>query len=266
MRIEEFQGGYTPGPIPPGFHAPPPHLPRVEVVEALSGDWSQAGKYGRVYTGPWPQTVDDVVSVFTIDRIPGPPKERLLHLFKTDNTLSGGGRQAFYARVTYGSGGAQNVFFCDWGGHVPLVADSIRVDAVPFSPLVGQPYNPPPLSNASAVITFGALLGVEGSGPSIPPTFTTPNKLTTVPSESINVPVPDFARRVIPNVVPKTAPPVVPGEFTLVFLQAGNQVKALDVSPDIIANGCALTGLTTSVQLFSLQTLQLIGLTFELGL
>lgn len=208
-RVFELDGGYSPEPIPPGYQraplsAPVPAqgVPTVHVVEPEEGSWSRAGKYGRSQTGPFPRSLAaDPVVIFSIDRQLGPPRPRTLHLFRSDALIvpNVGLNAEIYAAITYGVGGIQNQFFCDWlrGGQISLVCDSLRVEAVPYAPNAATAYTPPAQDQ---VQVLGAMLSHEGSAPPRPPTFTTQRVVVPALASAVFA-VPDFCRRVYPCVV-----------------------------------------------------------------
>jgi hypothetical protein len=245
IRVEELSGGYFPPPIPPGFRAPPAPLAGMPVVEPQEGDWTAAGSMGRSVLGPLPSKEGGVITIFNRDRLYGPPKERLLHLYRSNRIHITGQNSDVYAHVTYGVGGAQNEFFCDWGGHVPLVCDSIRVDAVSYRPFNDAAF--PYVASQNLVTNFGALLGNVGSSPSLPPTLTTDvQQLNNAPS-TINYELPDFARKVVLNL---TEFPIVPAagiDFRLIFNQQGFQGKIIAASAELYENGILIPGWCDSI-------------------
>lgn len=199
-RVVQLSGAVKLPPIPPGWAGQqmPAGLPLVEVLESDRGPWQQAGKYGRALTTAYPATVDaDPLAIFSIDRQLGPPRARTLHLFRSDAQLAPdvAKNADFYAQVTYGVGGIQNVFRCDWsrGGQIALVCDSLRVEAVAYTPNGSLEYLPP-----DGLQVLGAMLGREGSAPPRPPTFTTTRVFIPNGFDG-DFPVPDFARWVYPS-------------------------------------------------------------------
>jgi hypothetical protein len=197
VYVDELEGGYRSPPLPPGFHPNPQGAQLIETLESFDGPWQRAGRYGRLVTAPYPATVDATpLSIFSIDKQNGPPRARTLHLFRSDARII---PDAFinadvYASITYGVGGVQNNFLCDWGrgGQIPLVCDTFRIDAVPYAPLFNTPYAPPPVDQLQ---TLGAMLGHQGVSVPRSPTFTTP-RVIIPPSFDATFLVPDFAREV----------------------------------------------------------------------
>lgn len=199
IRVEELEGGYRPPPMPPGFEAtePPQGLQLIETLESFKGPWQQAGRYGRSVTAPYPASVKDTPqAIFTIDKQNGPPRARTIQLFRSDALIipSVFINADTYASITYGVGGIQNNFLMDWcrGGQLTLVCDTLRIEAIPYAPLAGTPYAPPP---SDQVQTLGAMLGHQGVSQAQGPTFTTP-RVIIPPGNSATFIVPDFAREV----------------------------------------------------------------------
>lgn len=197
-HVAELRGAYRPAPVPPAWPVEPrPAMQRVEVVEPESGPWQRDGAFGRYFRGAIPTTEGDTLAVFNNDAIMGPPRARVVHLYRSDRGISAhGGNYGFRASVTYGVGGAQNNLLLDWtqGGQFSIVASTIRVEAVTYRPL-----DPVAYSVSAGAVVLGALLGVDGqSTPRDPPTFTT-QTFDVLAGGNVTFAVPDLARRVIPQ-------------------------------------------------------------------
>ncbi len=198
-QVIELRGGFAPAPVPPGWeiNQVPAGLPLVQTIEPEKGPWSRAGAFGRLEKFDVPAAAGDITAIFSNDHIEGPPRARVVNLFRSDIELSHGANSGFYARVTYGIGGVQNQFFCDWlaGGQFALVATTLRVEAVSYAPNAEAPY-----SHETGQVVLGAMLGIFGSpgGGAGPLTFTAP-AVTLSHLETAIIAVPDFARRVIPQ-------------------------------------------------------------------
>jgi hypothetical protein len=198
-QVVELRGGFAPAPVPPGWelNQVPAGLPLVETIEPEKGPWSRAGAFGRLEKFTVPDAAGVVTAVFSNDHIEGPPRARVINLFRSDIELTHGANSNFYARITYGIGGVQNQFFCDWlaGGQLSLVATTLRVEAVTYAPNAEVAY-----SRESGQVVLGAMLGVFGSLQSgqAPITFTT-QEVDLAASEVGTFLIPDFARRVIPQ-------------------------------------------------------------------
>lgn len=273
ILIEELQGG-IPLPLePPGYR--PPTAPAVgtpgapmptAIVEPTGGDWTSAGSMGRSVVAPFPSTEGGVLTVFNRDRLYGPPRQRLLHLFRDNLGQTGLGQNSdVYAHVTYGVGGAQNEFFCDWRGHVPLICDSVRVDAVTYRPLETSPY----VSSQNLNHTLGALLGNAGASPAQAPTLTTGFQSlgNVAPNNTRRFAVPDFARRVVLNLNVFGLVPVAT-DFKLILDTANFQGVSMDFNLQMITEGIVLPGWCQGVLVVntSANGATAVGLTWVLGL
>lgn len=260
-RVAELSGAYKPPPVPPGYAATqaPAGVPLVHAVEPTEGDWSQGGKYGRLINEQVPARIADELGVFSNDNI-GKPRKRVVSLVRTDRQIITDGNWDFYARITHGVGGSQNSFFCDWSGDVPVVADSIRVEAVFYAVDADLPYSPP---DPNRIISIGAFLGEVGGSPHFPPTFTTP--FATVPDNEIFVAnLPDFARNVVVNV---DRSPIVAEDYVLQFVGSAGVIKQVDVTQDVMLSGCVIPGNTNAVIVTNQSGLStVVSLTFQLGL
>lgn len=250
IRVEELEGGYKPLPIPPGFdlNANPQGLPLTETLETFRGPWQQAGRYGRAVTGPFPRSVDDTpLAIFTIDKQNGPPRARTLQLFRSDAQII---PNVFlncdtYASITYGVGGIQNNFLCDWarGGQITLVCDTLRVEAIPYAPLTGTPYAPP---DESQVQTLGAMLGHEGVSQARGPTFTT-GRTIIPPTFSATYKVPDFAREVAVFAT-NSADFDAAHDVTIEFLNfSDGAIAAVTMTPELAMVPMPIPGSTTQI-------------------
>lgn len=264
--VIELRGGYKPAPVPPNWAAqqPPAGLATVYTLEPDQGPWSGNGKWGRQQSFEYPATLEaDPIAVFSIERQPGPPRPRTLNFFRNDSQVVIGVQNAdVYARIVYGVGGVQNVFFCDWsrGGQITLVCDSLRVDAVPYAPLDGTPYIPP-----FGAQLLGCMLSLEGSSSPRPPTFTTAQSGLVPTANSVVFAVPDFARWCFPCSI---IVPADPSLEVIQFLNNGSGVlKVLTLNEELMRLGCPIPGGTSQIQIdngsghgssYSLQ--------FELGL
>ncbi len=265
-RVFELAGGYAPEPIPAGWAAQqlPQGLPLIETIESEKGPWQQAGKYGRLLAAAFPASIDaDPAAIFSIDRQPGPPRARTLHLFRSDAQLDvdpATTNADFYAQIVYGVGGIQNAFQCDWsrGGQIALVCDSLRVEAVPYAPNGSLEYLPP-----EGLQVLGAMLGREGTAPPRPPTFTTA-RIFCPAGFSVAFPVPDFARWVCPS----TQQSGTNTTDRLLFRNLGSAIlKSSLLNNDLIQLGTSLPGGTTEIQIDNNgPNQQNYVLQFELGL
>lgn len=268
LRIAELEGGFNPGPVPPGWEPPQAGLPLVHTIEPESGPWQRASKYGRSVDVAWPATAGEVISVFNADRCAGPPRKRLVHLFRGDQVDSATVSSAdVRLRCTYGIGGTQNVFDADWlqGGDFAIVCDTMRVEAVTFAPTIGL-YIPPVTR-----LQLGAFLGQGGGTPPLPPTFTTPKQSVATgafPTSFVSFTVPDFARRFMVNRLSALDP--APGDMFVLFRNqsTGSIQKLLDLDGTMIRQGTSIPGGTQTIEVYNIGASNptILSLTFFLGL
>lgn len=162
-------------------------------VEPVSGWWSRNGKWGNRFQGALPGAPDLIVPVLNLDEVPGPPRGVSVQLARSDRNVNfeGSENSDVYARITYGAGGFTNVFDVDYaaGKTFQVIANSIRVDAITYQPNLSTPYVP--LDN----IVLGATVGINGGAGCICPTLTIPTG-RLFSGDDIEIPVPDFAKRV----------------------------------------------------------------------
>lgn len=245
--VAELVGGYDPGVNPPAFdlgNLPPPNVPLVETIESSRGPWQQAGKYGRAENYGFPRVLDGTPTlIFNMDRQPGPPRARTLHLFRSNALLAFAGNADIYAQVTYGVGGVQNQAVFDWarGGQISLVCDSISVEAVAYTPN-DQAYNPGAVGLRQIL---GAMLSHEGTSQARPPTFTT-EQVTLLAGDNVSFVVPDFARWVFPGIVNNEFPAVSVADIGFES-NAGFNIKSLSCAVALQQLGTPVPGGTRVV-------------------
>jgi hypothetical protein len=259
-RVIELAGGFKPLPVPPGFEAQVlPRAPLIYALEPDRGPWSAGGEYGRLVSEQVPSTATAPLGIFSNDHI-GKPRKRVLTLVRTDRAPKVLGNWDFHARIVHGVGGAQNEFLCDWTGDVPIVADAVRVDAVFYAVNADAAYAPP---NPNRAISIGAFLGEVGGSPHLPPTLTTPYALVA-DLDTFFTNVPDFARSVMVNV---DQSPVASNDFVLQFETSAGLFKQVDVTQEVLIQGCLLPGNTNAVFVVNQSgNFAKISLTFQLGL
>src|SRR5262245_20407653 len=261
--IVELRGGFKPAPVPPGL-VPAPVAPFQYSQEPPKGLWTQAGSYGRQFKGVIPSTAGVIIPVFSNDQLDGFPRARCVHLYRSDNELlhSGGGNNGFRLKCTYGQGGVQNQFFADWqsGGNFSLPCTTLRIEALSYAPNAESPY-----STFAGDVVLGAMVGYEGmTTPRDPLTFTT-ERVELAAGESALAVVPDFARRVIPQIdLGNTTYADV--EFAL--LNNGPRWEAGQFFAAIARDGVPITGGVTRVFLENNHATELMAVSFlfQLGL
>jgi hypothetical protein len=241
-EIVQLAGGFKPAPVPAGFAAPP-SLPVQYALEPPSGSWTQAGKFGRQFKGPIPASAGTIIPVFSNDQLDGLPRARCIHLYRSDNELihAGGGNNGFRLRCTYGQGGVQNQFFADWqsGGNFSLTCSTLRIEAVSYAPSAESAY-----STFAGQVVLGAMVGIEGmTTPRDPLTFTT-EQVNLAAGESAIAVVPDFARRVIPQI---ELAALTYNDVEFALLNNGPRWNAGQFLPEIARDGVPITGGCTRV-------------------
>jgi hypothetical protein len=244
LDIEQLDGGYAPDPVPPGFVDPVPvGMPTVQTLEALDGPWSQAGKYGRSVSLPYPASPDETPQViFSNDKL-GLPRPRTLHLFRSDVEIpASSANAAMRAVITYGVGGVQNQFVCDWcrGGQISLVCDSFRVEAQAYAPVGDIAYSAP-----SGTQILGCMISQTGSAPPRPPTFTS-QRFFIDNGDTLAVLVPDFARWMY--LLNSAATRNTTDEITLVS-QKTTAIARYPISDDLYLTGIPLPGPVDQIEI-----------------
>lgn len=198
--VAELNGfAFRPPPIPPDYHAPPSGGVVVQTIEPVDGYWTMAGKFGFRFEGLLPGLAE-VIPLVQNQRLPGPPAPVWLAFFRFDRGVNTSGEVGLpnsdiRGRVTYGAGGAQNVFDVDIisGVQFPIVCNSVQVDLVTYAPESG-PY-------AAQTLIAGVTVGKGAAGTGLPPTYTTEifesfDESGTQATDYL-VAVPDFARSVV---------------------------------------------------------------------
>lgn len=252
-RVAELVGAVRPPPVPPGFAETqtPAGLSLVETIETSRGPWSSGSPYGRAIEFVYPAALEASSQlVFNVDRQPGPPRARTLHLFRSDASLVAGAElfpptnADVYARVTYGIGGVQNQALFDWlrGGHVPITCDSLSVEAIQYAVSADSEYVPP-----EGFEILGCMLSHDGAPPPRPPTFTS-QQITLQPATGVSFSVPDFARWCFP--VYGTPATTLQAGQTVRCLNFGNLLlKETSLSQAVIADGFLIPGGTTQIEI-----------------
>jgi len=113
-----------------------------QTVDPTAGPWGNQNTFGDQRSQPYPQTEGQVVSVLPKNnRLYGPPHVHSINLARGDETPVANAEVR--ARVTYGCGGIENSFDCDWvhGAQFAIVCNSITVSAVTYNPFPVSPYN-----------------------------------------------------------------------------------------------------------------------------
>jgi hypothetical protein len=159
------------------------------VLEPTTGAWVNDNTWGDQFAGVMPQSEGKEVQILKNSRFYGPPKVHSVNLFRSDARLPE--NADVHAHITYGAGGVQNEFFCDWnqGGQFALVANTITIAARTYAPNSNANYD----ANTGQIF-LGAMVA-EGSAGVRGQTLTFTEPVTTIPGggASQTFDVPDFA-------------------------------------------------------------------------
>lgn len=215
----------------------------VNVLEPREGAlawWLKTSDFGGRFIGELP-VVGSEIQIASLERAPGPTRPIAITLFRSDRDVSTEGNTDVYAKITYGAGGAQNTFICDWtqGGSLCIPATNVRVTALVYQPALSE------IESPTLGITLGATLGLGAVTPSRPPTLTIPQQLLGIaePESVLTFDIPDFARRVYPLIASDSA-----NLSQLLFeLRTGSNVAIIqrDVSAEALLQGYPIPGACT---------------------
>lgn len=175
----------------------------VSLLEPQKGAWVNNNLWGDQRPQGVPEAEGATVEVLPRNtHFYGPPTVHSIALVRGDEIVAQ--NADVYASVTYGCGGIQNNFLCDWlhGMQFSIVCNSVHVQAVSYAPSSLIPYNA-----AGAAIFLGAMVakGTVAQG-RCPATKTEP--LHEVANLGVlDFPVPDFAREATVHLTIQTAPP-----------------------------------------------------------
>lgn len=193
----------------------------VNVVEPIKGPWVNNNLWGDQRNAPFPVNEGVVVEVLPKNtRMYGPPAVHSVSLARGDETPTANAEVR--ARVTYGTGGVENSFDCDWvhGVQFALVCNSISIKAVTYAPFPSSPYN----ANEAAVFLGASVAKGSTSSTRWPLTYTEP--VTTFTGEGdADFPIVDFARAVTVH-KQQNNDPAVPALFDVRFLDAAGTTLA----------------------------------------
>ncbi len=260
----------------------------VRSVEPWLGPWKGNAMWGQRNTPrTFPPTEGFILGISENSEIPGPPRSIGVTLFRNSLPVENSPNNAdVKALITYGSGGASNTFQMDWalGGSFALQANTFRLDAISFRPRLNSvntlafPYDPGPIPGGGPIgqTILGFTMGINGSAPPLPPTFTTPGFYLNADGgpTQYTAPVPPFARRVFVQLEVQdpsgsgTLPPPVSADY-VIRLDSVSAPTVFPLTDDIRIHGLYLPAGVQSVTL--LQTnLALVGSTlvsflFQLG-
>jgi len=232
------------------------------VLEPQQGPWHNQNFWGDQYTGAFPGSTNQVIAILPKNAMMyGPPQVHSLQLYRNDNSPAQ--NADVRARVTYGCGGANNSFECDWlhGAQLSLVCNTINVEAVTYTPTDQDPYDP-----SGGQFFLGAVVAKGSVTRGAPLTFTT-QRVHIAAAGSHDFPIVDFARRVTccigpnNNDNPQTATNVTLGFQTRV----GTEIVQYDAQVCAGNTMIAIPGGTTSIRVRCVAARD-IALVWELGL
>jgi hypothetical protein len=163
----------------------------MRVLEPQRGGWVNNNVWGDQRSQGVPESVGVSVEVLPKNtHMYGPPAVHSVNLSRGDEIVAQ--NADVYASVTYGCGGIENNFLCDWlhGLQFSLVCNSIHIDALSYAPTTA------PYDAVGAAIFLGAMVAkgtvTQGCQP-----VTKTEPFTETPNGGVLVfPVPDFARAV----------------------------------------------------------------------
>lgn len=180
-----------------------PTLPANRVgavcVEPTVGHWTGNNEWGYRIDTFYPQLEGGLIPILNNPGLPGPPRSLALTLFRSALVAKLAVNAEIRAQLTYGAGGVSNTVLVDWGngGSICIPCNTMRVDAISYAPFAPPDVYNPTFNNAPVKLTLGAIIGVEGAVPALPPSFTTPFA-TVAPGATLVAVVPEFARVVVP--------------------------------------------------------------------
>lgn len=217
--------------------------PKVEVYASLppNGEWANSNNWGNSYRGVFPPNGSRIVLV-DVNSVPGPPRVYTFTLNRSNFAMPADGTfptAAVYADIEYGAGAVRDSFVADWGNgaQFSVIANSIRITARTYNPVVGTDYDTDDLQ-----LALSACLG-EGSQANHRATYTEPRRL--VPDTTgFTYPVPDFAKRVLVQ-VDNLVDPITAADFTITQLPSG---LVFNGSYCALGNWLDLRGDTQAVQ------------------
>ncbi len=234
----------------------------LRVLEPQKGPWVNNNFWGDQFTGPFPATSGKEIAILPKNTIMyGPPHVHSVQLFRSDTAPAQ--NADIRARVTYGCGGVNNSFDCDWlhGAQFSLVCNKVDITAVSYTPTDQDPYTP-----SSKHFFLGALVAKGSLAQGAPLTYTT-QRISIAAAGAHDFPVLDLVRRVTVLVGPNNNnDPAVPTGVTLDF-QSAVGVSLVQYDAQVCAGSrmVPVPGGTTSVRIRCAATRD-IALQWELGL
>jgi hypothetical protein len=191
----------------------------VTALEPTTGPWVNQNAFGDQRFAPLPVTAGQVISILPKNtQLYGPPTVHSVCLGRSDDVEAQ--NADVYARITFGCGGVENSFDCDWlhGVQFSLVCNSISVQAVTYAP-TSSAYA---ASNAHVALKASVSKGSVSQG-RCPATFTH-NTLrlaeTGLPGAAVEYSIPDYARELTVHMIGNNNPATANG-VTISFQNEG---------------------------------------------
>ena len=235
----------------------------VHVIDPTEGPWVSNNLWGDQRSQAFPREPNQVVEVLPKNtRMYGPPAVHSVQLSRGDELIPQNAEVR--ARVTYGCGGIENSFDCDWmhGVQFCLVCNSVNVKAVTYQQSLAVPYYA-----VGAAVFLGAMVAKGTVARGAPVTYTeSTQNLPASPDPGALYNVPDFAREMVAHVAGNSDPGVASGVF-FSFINEGSGVVA-QYEAQVCAGGRAVTipAGSTQVRIFCTGAAKLLTLQWLLGL
>jgi hypothetical protein len=206
------------------------------VLEPQRGDWVNQNLWGDQRAQGVPAAVGVEVEVLPKNtKMYGPPHVHSVSLCRGDEIVAQ--NADVYASVTYGCGGIENNFLCDWlhGLQFSLVCNSLHVNALSYAPSALSAYN-----SVGAAIFLGAMVAKGTVSQGCQPVTKTEPFTEVVNGGVLSFPVPDFARAATVHVLIEPATlnsdPSVPTSVLVRFTAAG-AAKLAQYDAQVCAGG-----------------------------
>jgi hypothetical protein len=220
-------------------------------IEPDTAWWTGNSRFGRRQNYVLPLIEGSPVDVVDTGHLPGPPRLVTFNLIR-DNPPGGAAgpiNAEFRALLTWGSGGISRSMLVDWGplgGAFALQCNTLRITAISYALETLNladavvPYNPLTLAGVQARYLIGASIGIDGSSPALPPTFSTDCRALTAINTQASYLVPHFARRVIPLLGTDTPAAAVAANYQIAIVGDVQVLAKYTLTDAMLQNGLAL--------------------------
>ncbi len=219
------------------------HQRPVRVLEPTTGDWHNQNTWGDQFSGAFPLSPDSVIQVLPkLDRMFGPPAVHSVQLARGDQTPLQNAEVR--ARISYGCGGVNNSFDCDWqhGAQFTLVCNSLNVSAVTYAPAADLAYN-----TAGGSFFLGCTVAkgtTDNGGHSL--TYTEPTATLALGTGADFSAARDFARAVTVHLLDNNNPATATG-LVAHFLSFGVELARYDLQVFAGGRSVPVPGGTTDI-------------------